>query len=162
MVTTPASLAMRLLTGPCTTPAALPGGAEFVARQRASHVRLPDGWCSCGFPHCGTRLLLDHLEHAEGRIARAHAELLRGGRDATRFAHAALQGIVPPPTYLELRAAATTGGPCEGCGRPRNVHVCIGCADLTVGPDQIEPGTGCHACRNTGMDQMPCLLPKEA
>ncbi|RSD26374.1 hypothetical protein [Amycolatopsis eburnea] len=140
-----------------TQPATRPDGAEFVARQRTLHTRADgDPWCSCGLGHCGMRLLLDHLDHAEGRIARARTELLRGGRDAARFALAALAGIAPPPTLVELRAAATTGGPCETCARPRNTHVCIGCADLTAGPDKIQPGDGCDSCRGTGMDQMPC------
>jgi hypothetical protein len=145
--------------------AALIGGAAFVARQRALHTRPGDDpWCSCGVGHCGMRVLLDHLDHAETRNAAALAELLRGGQLATdvrRAAIAALQGTAPAPTPVELRAAAATGGPCETCGRPRNVHVCVGCADLTVGPDRIQPGPGCGNCRSTGMDQSPCYPPGE-
>lgn len=147
-------------TGPSTTPVDAPDGAEFVARQRVLHVRANgDPWCSCGIGRCGIRMLLDHLDYADARIARARAELARPGvyaEPARRYALAALQGAQPAPTPVELRAAATTGGPCETCGRPRNVHVCIGCADLTVGPDRIQPGPGCDSCRNTGMDQNPC------
>ncbi|WP_410676696.1 hypothetical protein [Amycolatopsis sp. cmx-4-68] len=74
-------------------------GAAFVVRQRTLHVVEDDGWCSCGFPHCGTRMLLDHLDRAEARIAAALAELLRGGQlaaDVRRAAIAVLQGKPVP------------------------------------------------------------------
>jgi hypothetical protein len=146
-----------------TTTTAPTAGAEFVARQRTLHVRRADGWCSCGFPHCGTRVLLDHLDHANALLGRVHAALLQGGQahgDVRREALGLLQDIPVPVPRWKLRDAATTGGPCESCGRPRNVHVCISCADLDVGPDRIAPGPGCGSCRNTGMDQMPCLPPR--
>jgi hypothetical protein len=54
------------VTAQLTTPA----GAEFVERMRVIHVRGDDNWCACGFPHCGIRVLLDHLDHAHAHIAR--------------------------------------------------------------------------------------------
>jgi len=35
----------------------------------------------------------------------------------------------------------------------RHNHVCLTCS-----PDGINPGSGCINCRNTGMEQMPCVL----
>lgn len=56
----------------------------------------------------------------------------------------------PPTSRVELRAAATGGGPCR-CGKPFWTHVCLTCS-----PDAQTPGVGCHNCRSTGMDQTPC------
>ncbi|SEB43281.1 hypothetical protein SAMN04489727_1699 [Amycolatopsis tolypomycina] len=85
------------MTAPApATPAEVPDGAEFVTRQRALHVCADgDPWCSCGLRHCGMRVLLDHLDHAEATIAAALAALLRGGQahgDVRRAAIAVLQG----------------------------------------------------------------------
>ncbi|WP_334553221.1 hypothetical protein [Micromonospora sp. CPCC 205714] len=69
-----------------------------------------------------------------------------------------LRQLVSKPVQQpwEIRAAATGGGPCSRCQRPFYTHVCLGCS-----PDYQTPGPGCVNCRNTGMDQTPCLPPKQ-
>jgi hypothetical protein len=88
------------VTAPATSSDTAPEGAEFVARQRALHTVEGDGWCSCGFPHCGTRMLLDHLDAAEALLGRVRAELRQGGQaagDVRRAALALLQNVPLPP-----------------------------------------------------------------
>ena len=68
-------------------------------------------------------------------------------------------GIEVPPTTWQIRAKATKGGPCESCGRPRFVHVCLSCS-MIYAPDDITPGPGCVNCRQTGWDQTPCRPPR--
>lgn len=72
-------------------------GAEFVARQRAQHTVEADGWCSCGFPNCGTRTLLDHLDRAEARIAAALAELQQSLQPAAVVLDAAIAVLQGKP-----------------------------------------------------------------
>lgn len=56
----------------------------------------------------------------------------------------------------QARLSATGGGPCPTCRKPFYTHVCIGCS-----PDYQTPGPGCINCRQTGMDQTPCLPPAD-
>jgi hypothetical protein len=109
--------------------------------------------------------IIDHMdEHfpADGNDAQ---------RRARRHLRIAVQVVSPKPTReqlaeklvemgvlrrvdddpWEVRAAATGGGPCPGCGRPYWTHVCLSCS-----PDSQTPGYGCINCRQTGMDQTPC------
>lgn len=73
---------------------------------------------------------------------------------AALLAEAATALAPPPPSKWEIRQAATGGGPCERCTRPRYIHSCISCS-----PSGDTPGPGCGDCRNTGWDQTPCLPP---
>lgn len=87
------------------------------------------------------------LEELHGRLAEARAELARYAERLDRADQLVAQyAPIAVPILADIQARKE-----RAVRMAAHTHYCWTCSDGD------KPGDGCHNCRNTGMDQTPCV-----